>query len=78
MSFSEQVEARCVDRQAHFQRALLRGKPLRPKGAGWTLGDLVFLTATLNVMLEPLREFSEDEFRTPLSEIFGAAPEGSR
>ncbi len=61
--FSEQVEALCVDRQAHFRDSLLSGKAIRPRRGKWTLGDLIFLSASLNVMCEALRECELDESR---------------
>ena len=71
MIFSEHVEARCVDRQAHFMRAFYQGKPLRPKG-DWTIGDLIFLAGTVNTMLAELPSLNEDEFKTELHSVWGA------
>jgi hypothetical protein len=41
----------CRERQDQFTEALLNDRPLMPNG-GWTLGDLVFLKALLDVLLE--------------------------
>jgi len=60
----------------YFQQELLRGEPLHPKhGAEWTLGDLIFLAATVNMMVGTLREYDEANFRTPLSRIFNTDPD---
>jgi hypothetical protein len=73
MKLTEQTEALCIDRMSHFEDALLRGKPLRPRRQQWTLGDLIFLEALLKQMTGNLGEFSEAEFSTPLAEIFVVA-----
>lgn len=61
MSFSEQLEAKCVDRQAHFQDALINGKPLLPEKGRWTWGDTIYLRALLNTWAEPFRDVELDE-----------------
>ncbi len=71
--FSEQIEAKATDRQAHFADALLTGKPLRPERGQWTLGDTIYLRGLLGAWMKNLRPYGEDEFSTPLQDIFGDA-----
>jgi hypothetical protein len=58
--------ARCRARQDDFAEALLNDRPLVPAAGGWTLGDLIFLRALVDVLTEdagqhdlslPVRDF---------------------
>jgi hypothetical protein len=76
--FSEQIEALATDRQQAFKKALMADKPLKPRRGGWTIGDVIFLASSLNVLLEEIGQtsadgkISEEEFRKPLRELTAA------
>jgi hypothetical protein len=58
--------AHCRKRQDHFTQSLSNDRPLMPADGGWTFGDLVFLKALVDVMIE---EAGRSEIGLPLREL---------
>jgi hypothetical protein len=58
--------AHCRKRQDHFTESLLNDRPLMPADGGWTFGDLVFLKALVDVMIE---DAGRSEMGLPLREL---------